>query len=236
MGLALGVTAGGVLLTVGSWPWIFWFNLPVVAGCLIAAVPALRFSARPLAPPLALSASLLVSATVVAVVLAGTELARPTPSGVVVTAACATALATLALLLITQRRRARPLVASTLLRVQTLRVACAVAALYMASFGAEFFLVTLYLQEQRGYTALAAGLAFLPLAATIVIGNTVAGRAASRWPLRRLLTTGYGTGAVGLAILGLAAATSGSYASALLPGLLISGLGQGMAFTGMTGG
>lgn len=232
MGLALGLTAGGLLLTIGSWPWIFWFNLPVVAGCLIAAVPALRFSAGP-PTPFNLSGSVLASATVVAVVLVGTELARPAPSGRIVTAAFATSFTAFALFVATQRRAARPLVTPALLRVRTLPVACAVAALYMASFGAEFFLVTLYLQEQRGYTALAAGLAFLPLAATIVVGNTVAGRVASRWSLWRLLSAAYFIGAVGLAILGLAAATSGSYADALLPGLLISGLGQGMAFTGM---
>ncbi|KDN80838.1 MFS transporter [Kitasatospora cheerisanensis] len=48
VGLALGVTAGGGILSVASWPWIFWINLPIVAVCLLAAA---RRSARPRTAP-----------------------------------------------------------------------------------------------------------------------------------------------------------------------------------------
>ncbi|MFG3224051.1 MFS transporter [Kitasatospora sp. NPDC048194] len=232
VGLALGVTAGGAILATASWPWIFWINLPITAVCLLAAGRALTPAKSPTRTPVATSATLAACTTVVAVVLAFTELSRSHPSTPLLAAALAVALTAATLLAHSQRRR-RPLVPASLLRVRTLQVACATAALYMASFGAEFYLVTLYLQDVRDYSALAAGTAFLPLAATIVVGNTAAGRLAGRIPLRRLLAAAFLTGAAGLAVLAAAVGLHSGYATGVLPGLLLSGLGQGMAFTGM---
>lgn len=230
VGLALGVTAGGGILEVASWQWIFWINLPIVAVCLLAAGRAVRSTTPTGRAPLATAATLSACAAVVAVVLACTELSRAHPSLPVVAAALVVAVLAGGVLV---RSRRRPLVPRALLGVRALQVACLVAALYMASFGAEFYLVTLYLQDVRGYSALAAGMAFLPLAGTIVVGNTVAGRLAGRLPLGRLLSLAYLTGAAGLVVLALAVGTRGGYAAAILPGLLLSGFGQGMAFTGM---
>ncbi len=232
VGLALGVTAGGGILSVASWPWIFWINLPIVAVCLLAAGPALGAAADRARTPIAASATFAACTAVVAVVLAFTELSRAHPSVPVMAVSVLTALAAGAFLAAGRSRR-RPLVPGSLLRVRTLQVACVVAALYMASFGAEFYLVTLYLQDVRDWSALAAGIAFLPLAGTIVVGNTLAGRLAGRMPLGRLLATAFLLGAVGLAVLAVAVGAHAGYAAGLLPGLLLSGLGQGMAFTGM---
>jgi MFS family permease len=231
-GLALGVVAGGGLLTVASWPWIFLVNLPIGALCLVAAGRAVRDRGRG-RTPIALPATLSASAAVTSLVLVFTELSRSRPSAVVVSVAAGVTVLATALFALTQRRGAGPLVPTTLLRVPTLRVACGVAALYMASFGAEFYLVTLYLQQVRGYSALEAGLAFLPLAAAIIVGNTVAGFLAGRWSLRALLSSAFLTGAIGLVVLAVAVSVTGGYTAAVLPGLLLSGLGQGMAFTGM---
>ncbi|MGA4845757.1 MFS transporter [Streptomyces sp. G5(2025)] len=231
-GLALGVVAGGGLLAVASWRWIFLVNLPIVAICLLAAGRVMRGRGRR-RTPIALPATLSASAAVTALVLVFTEFSRARPSVPVVTTAGAATLTAAGLFVLTQRRGAGPLIPTTLLRVPTLRVACGVAALYMASFGAEFYLVTLYLQQVREYSALAAGLAFLPLAGAIIVGNTLAGYLAGRWTLRALLATAYLTGAVGLLALTVAVSVSGGYAAGVLPGLLLSGLGQGMAFTGM---
>jgi MFS family permease len=231
VGLALGVTAGGGILAVASWQWIFWINIPIVAVCLLAAGNAVRSTSGARAP-VATTATLSACAAVVALVLAFTELSRAKPSFPVVAAALAVASLAGALLALSQKRR-RPLVPRALLRVRTLQAACLVAGLYMASFGAEFYLVTLYLQDVRNYSALAAGMAFLPLAGAITVGNTVAGWLASRTPLRRLLSTAFLTGAAGLLVLALAVGTKSGYGPGILPGLLLSGLGQGMAFTGM---
>ncbi|MGW1590178.1 MFS transporter [Streptomyces sp. NPDC002386] len=232
VGLALGVTAGGGILAVASWQWIYWINLPIVAVCLLAAGNALRATTAGERAPIAVAATLSACTAVVAVVLAFTELSRARPALPVVATALAVTVLAGGLLAFSQKRR-RPLAPRALLGVRTLRTACLVAALYMASFGAEFYLVTLYLQEVRDYSALAAGMAFLPLAGTITVGNTVAGRLAGRVPLRRLLSMAFLTGAAGLLVLALAVGAEGGYVPGILPGLLLSGLGQGMAFTAM---
>ncbi|MEU8567390.1 MFS transporter [Streptomyces pathocidini] len=231
-GLALGVVAGGGLLAVASWRWIFLVNLPIIAVCLAAAGGAMRGRGRE-HTPIALPATLSASAAVTSLVLLFTELSRARPSVPVAAAAAGATVLTAGLFAVTQHRGAGPLIPTTLLRVPTLRVACGVAALYMASFGAEFYLVTLYLQLERGYEALEAGLAFLPLAAAIIVGNTLAGFLAGRWSLRALLSTAFLTGAFGLLALAVAVSVSGGYVPGILPGLLLSGVGQGMAFTGM---
>lgn len=232
VGLALGVAAGGGILAVTSWQWIFWINLPIGAVCLLAAGTAVRAGTAAARAPVSAVATLSACSAVVALVLACTELSRARPAVPVVVAALAVALLAGTLLVLGQKTR-RPLVPPALLRVRSLRAACLAAALYMASFGAEFYLVTLYLQDVRHYGALAAGIAFLPLAGAITVGNTVAGRLAGRYPLRRLLSIAFLTGAAGLLVLALAVAEDGGYAVGILPGLLLSGLGQGMAFTGM---
>ncbi|MCD7443435.1 MFS transporter [Streptomyces lincolnensis] len=232
VGLALGVTVGGGILAVASWQWIFWINLPIVALCLLAAGNAVRSTTSGARAPVAAMATISACTAVVALVVAFTELSRARPSLPVVAATLAVAVLAGGLLMRCQNGR-RPLVPRALLRVRTLQVACLVAALHMASFGAEFYLVTLYLQEARDYSALAAGMAFLPLAAAVTVGNTVAGRVAGRLSLRVLLSTAFLTGATGLVVLALAVGADGGYAPGILPGLLLSGLGQGMAFTGM---
>ena len=232
VGLALGVTVGGGILAVTSWPWIFWINLPIVALCLLAAGNAVRSTPSGARAPVAVTATFSACTAVVALVVAFTELSRAQPSLPVAAAALAVAVLAGGLLVRFQNGR-RPLVPRALLRVRTLQVACLVAALHMASFGAEFYLVTLYLQESRDYSALAAGMAFLPLAGAVTLGNTVAGRVAGRLSLRRLLSTAFLIGATGLVVLALAVGADGGYAPGILPGLLLSGFGQGMAFTGM---
>jgi predicted MFS family arabinose efflux permease len=130
------------------------------------------------------------------------------------------------------RRSARPLVDRSLRRTRTLVVGCAATALYMASVGNEFFVVTLLLQQDRGYGPLAAGLAFLPLAVMITVGNAVAGRIVGPLGVRRTLTLAFVIDAVGLLLLALQINGDG-YVLNLLPGLLVSGLGHGITYTSM---
>jgi hypothetical protein len=106
------------------------------------------------------------------------------------------------------------------------QVGVVVAALFMASLGAEFFLVTLYLQDVRGYDPVSAGLAFLPLVLALILGTAAARRF-------RVLAMAFFCGAAGLLVLAIAAATGAGLWTGVLPGLVIAGFGQGAAFTGL---
>ncbi|MEU4224462.1 MFS transporter [Nonomuraea sp. NPDC026600] len=124
------------------------------------------------------------------------------------------------------------LIEPVLRRTRSLRAGAAATALYMASVGSEFYLLTLLLQEMKGYTPVRAGLAFLPLALMVTVGSTTAGRAVRRFGAANVLVAGFAVATVGLLWLSLAL-HGDSYAADLLPGLLLSGFGHGVIYTSM---
>src|SRR3569833_790552 len=102
----------------------------------------------------------------------------------------------------------------------------------MARVGSEFYLLTLLLQAMKHYSPFEAGLAFLPLAVLVSVGNTIAGRTVRHLGPARVLASGFAIATLGL--LWLALTLHGdSYAMDLLPGLVLSGLGHGMIYTSM---
>ena len=122
------------------------------------------------------------------------------------------------------------LIERSLRGIGSLRTGAAAAALYMASVGSEFYLLTLLLQTVRHYTPLRAGLAFLPLAAMVTVGSVAAARAARRLRPGTVLTAGFVIALIGL--LWIAALLhDGFYPVGLLPGLLLSGFGHGIIYT-----
>jgi hypothetical protein len=124
------------------------------------------------------------------------------------------------------------LVEPLLRRVRSLRAGAAATALYMASVGSEFYLLTLLLQSLKGYTPFRAGLAFLPLALLVTLGGTMTGRVVRRLGPANALTAGFAIATAGLLWLSLALHGS-SYAADLLPGLVLSGFGHGIIYTSM---
>lgn len=231
-GLATGVVAGG-LLTTFSWRWTFLINIPLVVICVIGAVRTFR-SNNPLMEPTAIPvlSSIAGTAAILLVVLTLTLLADPgTSPGLFWSVTVAAILAVLAFLF-NERRSGSPLVERPLRKLRALRAGTIAAGLYMASVGTEFFLVTLYLQEERGYSALAAGVAFLPLAALVTVGNVVAGKLIVSNSVQRVLGLGFAISGGGLLLLAVCLGID-SFWLGLLPGFLLSGFGHGLIYTAM---
>ncbi|MEU6670233.1 MFS transporter [Streptomyces sp. NPDC046727] len=234
-GLAVGVLGGGVLTHLTSWRWIF-LAVAVVAGAMAVGGLRLPRPAGPGAPraELSLGRALLATAAVSLVVL---WLTRATGGGwgrpaeylpLAAALVCGAAFARL------DRGARSPMVPRALLRRRPFVVACAAAALFMASFGAEFYVVTLLMHDVHHYSALRAGVAFLPLAATAPLGSAVTGRLTRAFGGTRTLVAGFAVGALGIALL-LPMTGDGPYALTVLPGLVISGVGQGIAYTAAYG-
>jgi MFS family permease len=130
---------------------------------------------------------------------------------------------------VNERRVKDPLMPFHIFRVRTVAGANAVGALLGAVIFANFFLLTLYVQDILGYSALKTGLTFLATAGTAVLAAGVA----------QALTTKFG--AKPIIIIGLTLLTAamvwysqipehGSYATDLLPGYLMVGVGIAFAF------
>jgi MFS family permease len=95
------------------------------------------------------------------------------------------------------------------------------------------FLTSIFLQTTLGYSALRSGLAFLPLALTLVAGTHLAGHLSGHLSGRGIATTGLVVLSAGAALLSRATSAA-TYASDVLPGLLVIGLGAGLVFVAVS--
>jgi MFS family permease len=231
-GLAAGALLGGVL-TTASWRLTFFVNVPLTLACALAA--ARYFRAAPAGggsgrvPVLASTAG---TGAALALVLGLTLSAGQGWGSAPALISFGVAVMLLAGFVVIENTARAVLIERALRRTRSLRRGTAATALYMASAGSEFYLVTLLLQERQGYPPLRAGLAFLPLALMITAGSMTAGRAARRLTAASVLACGFTLAAIGLGWLALAL-PGGSYLLDLLPGLVISGFGHGLIYTSM---
>ncbi|WOX26712.1 MFS transporter [Streptomyces sp. HUAS YS2] len=98
-----------------------------------------------------------------------------------------------------------------------------------AAVAVTFWSLSIHLQHALGMAPVAAGTALLPMAAALAIGCFVAARLADRVPQRVPVTGGLVAAALGLALLTRLDAGSGGYVGWVLPGLIVVGLGVGLA-------
>lgn len=231
-GLAVGVVLGGVL-TDFSWRWTFLINVPVAAAVVVGAV--IWIGATPkntLSSPIPLRAALLGTGALLGTVVTLTLLTDNPPSWAVFAVILGVAILLIAGFLWSERSSMNVLIERPLRQLPTLRLGIAATFLYMASVGSEFYLVTLLLQELESFTPLEAGLGFLPLTILVTFGNIVAGKLVPRWGAAVTLVIGFGISAVGLGFF-VGFLGYGTYATNLLPGLLLSGFGHGIIYTSM---
>ncbi len=234
VGLAAGVLIGGALTAVLSWRWVFFVNVPLVVLTVLLALRALPVGQRTAnsVRGLNIPGAALFTSAILSAVLAMTEAAAVGWTASATLSFIAAFVLLSVVWLLHDRRSATPLISPALLRIRSLLGGSLMSAMYMASVGAEFFLITLFLQDQRGYGPLAAGMAFLPLALSVVAGNLVTGRLNGPLGIRGTLSLAFVIGALGLALLAVGVHVD-AYLLGVLPGLIVSGLGQGMAFAGM---
>lgn len=232
-GMILGSLLGGVLTDVFGWTAVFFVNVPLAAVALALAGPLLGADTPP-AGRRTFDVAGAVTATAGATLLLLTIVQGP-ESGWTNPLVLGSGLAGLVLLaaFATIERRGRdPLLPPALLRDRDLRVGVTVTFLFMATFGAVLYFLTVYFQTVHGYTPMRTGLAFLVPMAAIAAGSQTGGRIAHRLGARAVMTGSLALGGVG--VLGLALTLDGTYAQ-LVPSLVLLGLGQGCAYAVMFG-
>src|SRR3954451_5142448 len=225
IGGTLGVVAGGVLVDSLGWEWIFFVNLPVAAIALIATplvVGESRGEQRGVG--FDMTGAILGTAGISTLVFA---VIRTEPMGwgsAQVLALFGIAAFLLGTFLYVESRTANPLLPLRLFRVRGLGISAIALALNGASFLGMFFLTALYLQEVHGDTALQAGVHFVPMGIAAILSATVGSQLVTRYGTRAAYLTGSAIGVVGLLMLTQVDA-SASYATDILPGLVVFGLG-----------
>jgi EmrB/QacA subfamily drug resistance transporter len=229
-GGTIGLLVGGVLTQTVGWEWIFLLNVPIGA-VVIALSPALLDDTRAVGVPRrfdlagAATVTAALSLLVYALVDAGT--AGWTSLQTVGLAAASTLL--LGAFVVIERRSPAPLVPFRIFRLSALLGSNVAGVLFGAAVYGTFFVITLYLQRVLGYSPMRAGFAWLALSLTALVASLGGSQIVTRTGPRRPLVAGLVTAAAGIWMLSRLPADAG-YAMDLLPALLVSGVGIGLAF------
>jgi EmrB/QacA subfamily drug resistance transporter len=232
-GGAIGLIAGGLLVTYASWRWVLFVNVPIGIAAALAAVLVLPAAARR-PGRLDLPGAVTGTGGVVALVY-GLSNAATSPDGTShwgdanVVAALAAAAVLLAAFAVIEARSRHAMLPVRLLR-QRDRLG---ANLIMLGVGTAilgiFFFVNLFAQDVWGYSPLKTGVTFLPLTVALVVGSAAAARLVPWIGARPLLVAGSAACAGGMYWLSRVTEHS-TYAAGLLgPGLVI-GAGLGLLF------
>jgi EmrB/QacA subfamily drug resistance transporter len=228
-GAAVGVLAGGVLTKYLGWEWIFFVNVPVGALTLALTPPYVRESrAERESSPDVLGAVAVTSGLALLVYAVSTAPSHHWGSATTLLL-LAGAAALLGAFLVVEARAKDPLMPFHIFRIRTVSGANISALLLGASLFANFFLLTLYVQDVLGWSALKTGLTFIATAGSAIIWAGVAQALVTRFGAKPIMTVGF----VGM-IAGMLWYTQipvhGSYWGDLLPGYLIVGFAIPFAF------
>jgi EmrB/QacA subfamily drug resistance transporter len=230
-GGALGVLLGGVLTGLLTWQWIFLVNVPIgIAVWLLVTrlIPADTSHADRQQVDV-LGAALVTGSLMLAVygVVGGNAAgwASTRTLGIL-----AVAVVGLAAFLVREASTAHPLMPLRLFTLRNVAVSQVVGVLWAGAMFAGFFLTALYMQGVLGYGALEVGLAYLPSCLVMAFFSLkVSDTLVMRFGIRAPLSVGIGLVALSLALFGLAP-VDGSYATHVLPGMVLLGIGAGIAF------
>lgn len=229
-GGSIGVLLGGVLTDTLNWHWIFLVNLPIGIAVYALSVMLLPNTRGQATGRLDLAGAVTVTTSLMLAVYAivnGNVVGWTSAQSLGLLAA---AVVLLALFLGIESRVRSPLMPLGLFRLRNVATANVVGVLWAAAMFAWFFISALYMQLVLGYSPMQVGLAFLPsnlIMAAFSLG--LSAKLVMRFGIKLPLTLGLLIAAVGLALFAVAP-TDGNFLVHVLPGMLLLGLGAGMAF------
>jgi EmrB/QacA subfamily drug resistance transporter len=234
-GAAIGLILGGVLTSELTWRWVLFVNAPIGAAIILAAPFVINESEKVRHDTLDLFGAVSSTAGMAALVYGFIRAATPSVgwANPWTLASFAAAAVLLAAFVIDQWRTREPLMPLRLFRDQT-RVGSYVVMLILgAAVFAMFYFLTQYVQMVKGYSALKAGFAFLPVSAVIVVIAQLTSRLISRVPVKLLIASGSLFAGGGLLWLSKLTVTS-SYLGHVLPAVVLIAVGMGLIFVPIT--
>jgi EmrB/QacA subfamily drug resistance transporter len=230
-GGSVGVLLGGVITDALDWHWIFLINVPIGIAVVVLSLRLLPGERTlmegvrlDIAGALTVTASLMLA---VYAIVNGNGVGWTTFRTLGLLGAAA---AIFAVFVAIESRVPSPLMPLGMLKLRNLAFANVVGILWAGAMFAWFFLSALYLQLVLGYSPLEVGLAFLPgnlVMMALSIG--VSAKLVMRFGIRPPLSVGLGIAALGL-LWFARAPVDGSFLVDVLPGMVLLGLGAGIAF------
>jgi len=233
LGSVVGLLLGGTLTTYLSWRWVLFINVPiavaVLAGTGVLVPGDTEHGKLDLAG--AATATLGTGSLIYALTRGNTNGWTDT----VTLAAFAAGAVLLGAFLIIERHSRAPMLPPRVMRDRNRGGANTVMFLLGTGMLAMFYLLTLYMQVVRGYSALHTGLAYLPYVAGVGLASGGAGpRLLAALPARAVIAAGMILGAAGLAWYAAMLTPTSNYYAVMLPAMLAGGIGTGLTFVGCT--
>ena len=229
-GAAAGVLLGGVLTDALSWEWIFFVNIPVALVALGLAPVLLTESKDTRIKTFDALGAILVTSGLTTLVLAHHAGARVgLELRLARSASSSSPAALLAGFVAWENRVAEPLMRFGILRTKTVLGANVAGFILGTALFSMFLMLTLYMQQVLGYSAMKTGVAYLAVAGTSIIWANVAAALVTRVGVRPLIAGGMALLAVGM-LLFTQVSVDGTYVKNLLPGFLIIAVGLAFCF------
>ncbi|HEX6228789.1 MAG TPA: MFS transporter [Solirubrobacterales bacterium] len=233
LALAVGPVLGGFLTEHVSWRAIFYLNIPVAVGAVAAALFAVRESRdTTVGRQVDYPGVAILTAALTALVLALVEGNAWGWGSTEIVALLVGAGIGLVAFVAVELRVSAPMVEFHFFSDRNFLGAVVVALIVSFAMLGVFFFLALYMQNILGYSALEAGVRFLPSTLMIVLVAPLAGRAADRIGSRWLIVAGLVIVAASLYIFSGIAVNS-SYGE-LLPGFMLLGIGIALTMSPMT--
>ncbi len=229
-GASVGLLLGGLLTQALSWRWCLYVNLAIALPTALVALRLLRNQGHPSRPRIDLPGVLLASSGLFAVVYGFSNAETNSWSAPVTVVALVASAILLSAFVMVERRTEHPLLPPHIVWDRARGGAYASIALAGSGVFGVFLFLTFYMQQNLGFSPLSTGVAFMPMTAVIVItSTTVQTKVLGRVGAKPLVSFGMVLAIVAM-LLFTRLSPGGSYASDVLPGLLVIGLGMGCIF------
>jgi len=231
--MSLGLIAGGMLTEWASWEWTLLVNVPIALVALIGSRRFIRGSKAEGEPRYDLVGAVLATVGLVALVYGFTNAGENGWGSGMTVVLLVAAVVLLAAFVAVEARTAHPLLPLRVLADRTRGGAFLAMLLTIAGLFSTFVLLTYYLQDTLGYSALETGLAYLPYSVGTFVGATLASKLIPRFGVRPIMVTGIVLGAIGTLLFTRIGVDTG-FASHLLPAEVVSAVGLGLALVSLT--
>ncbi len=233
-GASAGLILGGLLTQELSWRFTLFVNVPLGLAAVLLSPVLPADSARGGAKVnLDIPGAVSLTGGVLALAYGVTEATGRGFGSANVLIALALSGALLIAFVVLEKSSSQPLLPGRMLRLRSVVAGNSVAALVsVVMIGAVFF-NSLYLQEILGYSPIQAGLAWLPQTVLIMVVSNIVARIAAKLGARTLLALGTLVLGAGM-LLFLRTAPESDYVTVLLPAMLVTGIGVGLAFVSVT--
>ncbi len=228
-GAVAGVLLGGVLTDALSWEWIFFVNVPVGVAALAVAPLLLQESRDARVKRFDLPGAVLVTSGLSLLVYAITQAGQEGWLAAETVTFFAVSLALLVGFVAWELRHPEPLVRFGILQTRTVSGANVAGFIMGTAMFSMFLMLTLYMQQVLGYSAMKTGVAYLAVAGTAIVWSAVAAQLVTRVGVKPVMVVGM-TMLTGGLLFFTQVSANGSYVSDLLPGFLLIGVGIGFSF------